>query len=429
MPDSVEAHGPDTPSPLRVGLIGVTGYAYAYVEELTKLVDAGLVKWGAVTIINREAAPEQVAFFEAAGVPIYGDYREMLEAEGHLLDWLCIPTAIDWHTRMTIDALKRGLPVLLEKPLAPTLQDVERIQAAEKASGLLVAIGYQHNYARTTWEIKQRLLDGLIGKIERIDSLCLWPRGRSYYDRNNWSGRLYLDDSWVLDSPLHNAISHVVNLILFLTGPSLEKRADLLQVEAELYRAKPIQSYDTVRTEAILDNGARAAVVLSHSSETHLDPEIRITGSRGVLVWRFSGPHTFEIEGKKMSIPGEDQIAIREQMFNNIVHAIRGDSSRRICSTEQARGEVKWVNAVQDATTIHDIPKAFCRTHEDGGDIFDVVEGLDAFAEKAYAEGSWFSDLNAPWARPPGSLDLAGYTSFQARTIPSVVSHPGPPVN
>lgn len=429
MPDSTEAHRPETPAPLRVGLIGVTGYAYAYVEELTKLVDAGLVAWGAVTIINREAASEQVAFFEAAGIPIYNDYREMLEAEGDALDWVCVPTAIGWHMRMTIDALKRGLPVLLEKPLAPTLQDVERIQSAERESGLLVAIGYQHNYARTTWEIKQRLLDGLIGKVERIDSLCLWPRGRSYYARNNWSGRLYVDDSWVLDSPLHNAISHVVNLILFLTGATLEKRADPVQVKAELYRAKPIQSYDTVRTEATLDTGARAAVVLSHSAEDHLDPEIRITGSRGVLVWRFSGPHTFEIDGKAISIPGEDQIAIREQMFENVVHYIRGDHSRRICSTEQARGEVKWVNAVQDATAIHDIPKAFCRTIEDGGDTFDVVEGLDAFARQAYAEGSWFSDLNVPWASPPGTLDLGDYAAFQARTIPSAVSHLGPPVS
>ena len=429
MPDSIKAQRSENPAPLRVGLIGVTGYAYAYVEELTKLIDAGLVKWGAVTIINREAASKQVAFFEEAGIPIYSDYREMLEAEGDALDWLCVPTAIGWHTRMAIDALKRGLPVLLEKPLAPTLQDVERIQSAERESGLLVAIGYQHNYARSTWEIKERLLDGVIGKIERIDSLCLWPRARSYYERNNWSGRLYVDDSWVLDSPLHNAISHVVNLILFLTGPTLEKRADPVRVEAELYRAKPIQSYDTVRTEATFDTGARAAVVLSHSSEIHLDPEIRITGSRGVLVWRFNGQHTFTIDGKETALQGEDPIGIREQMFQNVVHHIRGDQTRRICSTEQARGEVKWVNAVQDATSIHDIPKAFCRTVEDGGDVFDRVDGLDAFARRAYAEGSWFSDLNVPWACPPGSLALDDYTAFQARTIPSAVSHLGPPVS
>ena len=304
MPDSTEAHRPETPLPLRVGLIGVTGYAYAYVEELTKLVDAGLAAWGAVTIINREAASEQVAFFEAAGIPIYNDYREMLEAEGNSLDWICVPTAIGWHTRMTIDALKRGLPVLLEKPLAPTLQDVERIQSAERESGLLVAIGYQHTYARTTWEIKQRLLDGLIGKIERIDSLCLWPRGRSYYARNNWSGRLYVDDSWVLDSPLHNAISHVVNLILFLAGPTLEKRADPVGVKAELYRAKPIQSYDTVRTEATLDTGARAAVVLSPVHRTTSIPRSASRGRGGSLSGVSAARTPLKLTGRRSPFRG-----------------------------------------------------------------------------------------------------------------------------
>lgn len=421
--DALPVHSPGSQAPLRVGLIGVTGYALAYFEELNKLRQDGLVQWGAVTIINRRDAPEQVAFFESAGIPVYDDYRSMLEAEKDRLDWVCIPTAIGWHTRMTVDVLRRGLPVLLEKPIAPTLQDVEAIQAAERVSGKVVAIGYQHHYSASTWEIKERLISGHIGQITHIDSICLWPRGRGYYQRNNWSGRLYDGYSWVLDSPLHNAISHVVNLILFFSGSTLEGRADPVSVEAELYRSKAIESYDTIRCQVEMDTRIRAGVVFSHSSVSTIDPEIRITGTQGTLTWRFCGSHTFTRGDEVEILEREDLIRIREHMFRKVVRHLQGDKTSRICSTEQAKGEVKWVNAVQDATAIHDIPEDFRETRPNKqGDLVDVVKGLDSAAVKAYEEGCWFSDLGLPWAVAPGQLDLRGYSSFQARKIPN----PGP---
>jgi len=408
--------------PLRVGLIGVTGYAYAYYEELTILVRDGMVQWGAVTIINQDDAPEQVAFFKSAGVPIYNDYRKMLEEQEGKLDWVCVPTAIAWHTRMTVDTLRWGIPVLLEKPIAPTLQDVEIIQNAERESNLPVVIGFQHNYSASTWDLKERLLNGEIGEIRRIDSICLWPRGESYYARNNWSGTLHDGDSWVLDSPLHNAISHVVNLILFFAGASLEKRADLLKVEAELYRAKPIENFDTIRSEVTLDTGVMATVVLSHSSLATTDPEIRIRGSKGTLVWRFCGSHTIEIDGKVETLPEEDQVQVRGNMFENVARLLQGEKLMRTCTSEQAKGEVKWANAVQDAAAIQDIPDQYLRkTSDEEGEVFDTIVGIEEYALKAYQDLCSFKEAGAPWAVEPESLDLQGYTAFLARKIPRPV--------
>jgi predicted dehydrogenase len=409
-------------APLRVGLVGVTGYGLAYFEGLTKLVQEGLVRWGAVTIINRDQAREQVAYFESHGIPIYDDYREMLDREGDRLDWMCIPTAIGWHTRMTVDSLRRGIPVLVEKPLAPTLQDVAAIQQAERESGLVVAVGFQHSYVRGTWEIKRRLLEGEIGEIRRMDSVGLWPRPESYYARNDWSGRLHDGNFWVLDSPLQNALSHVVNLILFFGGSTMEGRADVVEVEAELYRAKPIQSYDTVRTEVRLDSGVRAGVVLSHSTMNKIDPEIRIVGSKGTFTWRFGGAHTFKIGHAVETLRTRGHVPMREYMFENVARLIRGDTSIRICTTELAKGEVKWVNAVQDAAPIHDIPELYRRRLvEENGGVFDLVENLDYYGLRAFHERCSFADLNAPWAVAPGRLEAANYTRFEARHIPAPV--------
>jgi predicted dehydrogenase len=409
--------GTDKP-PVRVGLIGVTGYALAYFEGLTKLVAKGLVEWGAVTIINRDEATEQVTFFESAGIPIFSSYTEMLSQKGAELDWICVPTAIGWHARMTVDALKLGLPVLLEKPIAPTLQDVDIIQRAERASGKLVAIGYQYSYVDETWEIKRRLLEGEIGEIQRIDTLCLWPRPVSYYTRNYWSGRIHDGDSWVLDSPLHNALSHLVNLVLFFAGSTMEGRADPCSVEAELYRGKPIESYDTVRTVAQLDTGIEAAITLSHGSLHRVDPEIRVVGTKGTFVWRFCGTHTFETASGVSAVAYDHPIAIREAMLENVVRRIQGDGSVRICTTEQARGEVKWINAVHDAAPIKNVPRQFRRTlHDNNGEIFDIVEGLEYYGLRAFEERRGFADLGAPWAVRPSRLDCADYRAFEGRYV------------
>lgn len=409
--------------PIRVGLIGVTGYALAYFEGLTKLVEQGLVEWGGVTIINRSEAHEQVMFFEAAGVPIFDDYAEMLREVGAELDWVCIPTAIGWHARMTVDALKLGLPVLLEKPIAPTLQDVDIIQRAEKASGQMVAIGYQYSYVDQTWEIKQRLLAGEIGEIQRIDSLCLWPRPESYYTRNYWSGRIHDGDSWVLDSPLHNALSHLVNLILFFAGKDLEGRADPARVEAELYRSKPIESYDTVRSVARFDTGIEAAITLSHGSLQRIDPEIRIVGSKGTFVWRFCGTHTFEVGDRISEVSYDPPIAIRETMLENIVKRVRGERMHRICTTEQARGEVKWINAVHDAAKIQTIPEAYRRRiHDNSGEVYDVVDGMEYAGLRAYHERVWFHELGVPWAVAPAGMDCTGYKAFTGRHLKDFVA-------
>jgi len=418
MPD----HPPATPifpkPPYRVGLIGVTGYGHAYFESLNALAEKGIVKWTAATIINPEEAVEQIQILNKQGVPIYGQYREMLEKEKRNLDWVCIPTGIGSHTRMTLDCLKLGFQVLVEKPLAPTLQEVEAIQAAERSSGIEVGVGFQHTYLKDTWDIKERLLAGEIGELKRVDCIGIWPRSHSYYHRNEWSGHLHDGESWILDSPLHNGLSHLVNLILFWTGESLESRARLANVSAELYRSKPIESFDTLRTVAQLESGVEVAVLLSHGSLHQIDPEIVITGTRGEFRWRFYGSHTFYVDGERRTLTSPHQLKVRDLMFDAMVDHVGGGPSR-ICTTELAKGTCKWVNAVHDTIPIHDIPDSFRESVvAENGETYDVIEGLEYYALRAYHEKRSFAEVGAPWAVQPRVRGLEGYVAFEGKFSP-----------
>ncbi|MDQ8183658.1 Gfo/Idh/MocA family oxidoreductase [Pelagicoccus sp. SDUM812005] len=402
-------------APVRVGLVGVTGYGSAYFEALTRLVDLGRVAWGAVTIINPKDTVEQIAFFQERNVPIFGDYLEMLEEGQELIDWVCIPTGIGWHTQMVVESLARGYQVTVEKPLAPTLQDVATIQAAEKRSGIGISVGFQYAYQQETWDIKERLLSGEIGKVERIDCLALWPRMRSYYARNKWSGRLHDGRSWILDSPLHNALCHLINLILFWSGKERGKEADIVRLQAEAYRSKPIESYDTVRSVATMDSGIEAAVVLSHSTCQRYDPEIRIRGEKGEIFWRFIGDYEVEVDGVRRSYPKLDQISVRDHMFDNVLDRIEGKSAR-ICTSDLARGTVKWVNTVHDTAEIQEIPPAYRKAVcDEAGEVVDTVCDLEYFALRSFYERKSFQELGAPWAVEPSVADTSDYEAFLGR--------------
>lgn len=401
--------------PFKVGLIGVTGYGYDYFKCLSELVRQGRIEWGAVTIINPDEAKDQVKAFQDLGVPIYADYRQMLEKERRALDWVCIPTGIGCHKSMAIDCLKLGLQTLVEKPLAPVLQEIEAIQKAERDAEIVASVGFQHTYVEDTWTIKKRLLEGAIGKIQRVDCLGLWPRSQDYYERNEWAGQLSVGGSWILDSPFHNGLSHLVNLILFWLGDTMDSRANLERVSAEVYRVKSIESYDTVRTVATTESGVEAAVMVSHGSLHNIDPEIRVTGEKGRFLWRYSGAHSLETDHGTEDIVSPNPIKIRERMFDAIVDRLCGDSAPN-CSTELAKGVCKWANAIHDICPIEDIPSQFrVKMVSENGEIFEAIDNLEYFALKAHNEGTSLKDAGAPWANEPATRTVSDYDAFEGK--------------
>src|SRR5690606_13051786 len=101
-----------------------------------------------------------------------------------------------------IAALQAGLHVLLEKPVAATVQEVDAIIAAQTAAARLVAVGFQDLYVPAALDIKKRVLDGQIGTLRKVVVRGQWPRSSAYYARNEWAGRLQIDNAWVLDSPV-----------------------------------------------------------------------------------------------------------------------------------------------------------------------------------------------------------------------------------
>jgi predicted dehydrogenase len=375
----------------RIALIGVSGYAKIYLQLLEE--NRARVDLVAAVIINPQEEAAVVAEFKSYGVRIYSDYEQMLRAEAGRIDLCLIPTGISWHARMTIAALRAGANVLVEKPLAGSVADVRAIREAERATGRFVAVGFQDVYApEVTW-LKERILSGVIGRLESVRMIGLWPRPANYFTRNNWAGRLYADGAAVLDSPLNNAFAHFVNLALFLSGPRPLETAEIAIEEADLYRAHAIESFDTGVVRAVSAEGVRYWFGVSHCCRINREPELYFEGSSGRIEWWHEQRCVIV---PKSGAPVEthplpDTTATRRAMFAAVLARLR-DPQTFIFDARLSEGHTAFIDAVHRASPVQPLPPSLVSwedlqfTHWSGR--IPVIRGIEDAFERALAQRS-----------------------------------------
>ena len=155
----------DASKKVKVGIIGTGWIADAHIVAYLEMPDVEIVA-GADLIPGKADA-----FFEKwgiAGVRCYTNHVEMLEKEE--LDAVSVCTYNQTHAVCTIDALDRGVGVLLEKPMTVTLEEAVEICRAEKRSGKLLSIGFQPRFDPNMKMIKKIVESGALGEIYYIQT-------------------------------------------------------------------------------------------------------------------------------------------------------------------------------------------------------------------------------------------------------------------
>ncbi len=305
----------------RLGVAGLGGYAYQ-MAELVLRSGAGVDPPAALVAVcdpQPGAHSARIAELRERGVGFYDDYDAMLAGAG--LDGVWLPVPIALHVPFAERALAAGVAVMVEKPVAGTVDDVDRLIAARDAAGLPVLVGFQDIYAPSTLPMKRRLLAGELGPLSAATLRFCSPRPDSYFRRNDWAGSLRRHGTWTLDSPVNNAMAHFVNLALFLLGPTEDRSATVTGIEAELYRAADIENYDTASLRVHLDAGPSLLVLMSHATATPDGPLMRFTGGGGTLERDFRHFNVHRA-GNAETLRGDDDF--RPRMLEAFTRAIRG---------------------------------------------------------------------------------------------------------
>lgn len=381
--------------PLNIALTGITGFAACYLKTFSRNPEAP-ARLKAVTAINRDDQEARCRELEAEGTEIFTDFEAMLDAWRDRIDLSILPVPIHLHLPMTLASLHAGMNVLLEKPMAGSVEEGRKICAAA-TRGRRVAIGFQDLYRPSTHRISRQLREGKIGDLTRITVCVLWPRQRSYYQRNNWAGALEVDGHVVRDSPLNNATAHYTNLALFFAGPGGHQTARAAKVEAELFRARDIPSFDTAVVRLTTDTGVPLQIAVTHSCQQVENATIRIEGSKGSMHWATEEQVRWETPAGTEREALEDFDENRTGMWYSILNALQ-TGEEFCCTPEMAMAHVELVEKLHLEYTIRNFPKDRLALERKNGDLLTYLPGLDQDLKRCLAENALPSELGISWA-------------------------------
>lgn len=386
-------------------LVGISGYGKIYYERLLHHAAAGEVRIAAATVINQAEEAAACVRLRQHGCQLYDDYRKMLEDYRGRLDLVLIPTGIPWHMAMTVAALEAGANVLVEKPLTATVAELDAIRDASRRMGRFVAVGFQFCYHPALARVHTLVAGGAIGDLQSVRCIGLWPRPEAYYRRNRWAGCITAAGSTVWDSPMTNALAHFLLLVLQWALIGRERQESLTIIEAELYRAQAIESYDTVAFRAATTGGAHVMFLASHSTPEVHEPEIVLAGTHGRIRCDFltrtcvcTRPGQPD---ESFALPDDD--ALRARMFVQVLQRVR-DPAASVCTLELAALHTRCIAAIHDHAVIHDIPAGLRQPVRDAGETSPriCVPGLGEVLLRAFA-GQRLPGEQVPapaWSRP-----------------------------
>ncbi|MFT4258941.1 Gfo/Idh/MocA family protein [Microbacterium sp.] len=207
---------------LRIGIIGTGGIADAHISayrafgaecEIVALAD----------VIPGKAAQKAAAFGLSDAVA-YDDPATMIARAR--LDVVSIATPPSTHAPLAIAALDAGIHVLVEKPMAPSLEECDAMLAAQERSGRLLSVVAQNRFRDDLAALKAVVDSGLLGAISHVRIDSAWWRGLPYYD-------LWWRGTWEKEGggcTLNHAIHHI-DLLLWLLGRPVEVTAMLANAQ------------------------------------------------------------------------------------------------------------------------------------------------------------------------------------------------------
>ncbi len=323
---------------------------------------------------------------------------------------------------MVMAACEAGVNVLVEKPAAGSIQDVDAMMAARDRGGIACTVGFQHLYQASTHRLKRWLVEGRFGQLRRLRGFGCWPRGNDYFSRNGWAGELAAGDTWVLDGPHNNALAHSVNFMGFLAGATLESAAQPVTVTAELYRVNPIHAADTVCLRATTQERVDICFAVSHATEEESNPAFGLDTDQATLDLGFDGNLSVHWHDGREEVE-EAEAQENERSVGGAIDWIAAGAPLDVdalastphCSLEVARTQTLIACGSYESSAIHDLPEVL-RREGPNGEI--AIEGMTAAINASFREGKLFSELGLDWARPGDSVSMQGYGYFPTFRVP-----------
>ena len=332
-------------APLRFGLVGCGRIAKRHAALLGSGEIAG-AELAAVCDIATDRAEELGRKY---AVPAYTDMDEMMRHER--IDVVSVLTESGRHAEHVGRLARHGRHIVVEKPMALTLDDADAMIRACDEQGVRLFVVKQNRFNRPVEKLREALEQGRLGKLVLGTVRVRWCRTQEYYDQDAWRG------TWALDGGvLANQASHHVDLLEWMMG-------DVDSVYAMATTALVnIEVEDTAIVLVRFRNGALGVIEATTAARpTDLEGSISLLGAGGSVeiggfavnelkVWRFGRPepedeHVFE----RYSVNPPNVYGFgHKAYYDHVVNCIRHDHPQLVDGLE-GRRSLELISAIYES--------------------------------------------------------------------------------
>lgn len=201
---------------LKFGLIGCGRISYKHIEALINNKADARLTWICDIVLSRaEERKLQYTMATSLAVKTTTDYKEMLNDSE--LDAIIIATESGYHGKIAIDALNAKKHVLIEKPMAMSISEMEEIIRLGERYNLKVGVCHQNRFNPPIQKLRRALEEGRFGKIINITARILWTRDQNYYDQATWRGTKDMDGGVLMNQCIHN-----IDLLQWMAGSNVK---------------------------------------------------------------------------------------------------------------------------------------------------------------------------------------------------------------
>ncbi|MCZ8520873.1 MULTISPECIES: Gfo/Idh/MocA family protein [Paenibacillus] len=194
---------------LKVAVIGTGAISRAHIEAYLQFPERCRIV--AVSDIYKDKAEARIAEFGLSEAKAVEDYKELLPED---IDLVSVCTPPYTHAPIAVDCLRAGKHVLVEKPMASSLQECDEMNSAARESGRILSVVAQNRFTTPMMKLKAVLDSGLMGPVVHAQVDSFWWRGHCYYD-------LWWRGTWEKEGggcTLNHAVHHI-DAFLWMMGP------------------------------------------------------------------------------------------------------------------------------------------------------------------------------------------------------------------
>lgn len=332
---------------LRIGFIGCGRIAPRHVQVIGAIPE---LKLAAVCDVV-EAKARRLA--EGTGAAVYTSYDEMLERES--LDLVAVLTESGTHARIGAEVATRVPALVIEKPMALTLEDADRLVESCDRNGTRLFVVKQNRFNRPVVRLRRAVEAGRFGKMVMGSVRVRWCRGQDYYDQDAWRG------TWALDGGvLTNQASHHIDLLQWMLGPVESVKAytarQLARIEAE----------DTGVAILRFTSGALGIIEATTATRPRdLEGSLSILGQGGSVViggfsvnkletWNFSEPLPDDARASEDSVHPPNVYGFGHyDYYRDVIDCIRTGRKSMLDGLE-GRKSLELINAIYESAATGD---------------------------------------------------------------------------